>query len=95
MIDKMCAFQNSGTWELVFLPPSKLVVGCQWICTVKVGLDGAIGCLKAYLVAKGYTHIFCLDYGDTFFLFAKIASIQLFLSMAAMCPLATLSIGHQ
>ena len=84
MVDEMCALQNSGTWELVFLLPGKLVVGCQWIYTVKVGPDGAIDHLKACLVAKGYTQIFGLDYGDTFSPTAKIASVHLFLSMAAM-----------
>ena len=40
--------------------------------------------LKACLVAKGYTQIFDLDYGDTFSPIAKMASVQLFLSMAVM-----------
>ncbi|RVW41504.1 Retrovirus-related Pol polyprotein from transposon RE2 [Vitis vinifera] len=41
--------------------------------------------LKAHLVAKGYTQIYGCDYGDTFSPVAKIASVRLFLSMAAMC----------
>ena len=40
--------------------------------------------LKARLVAKGYTQIFDLDYGDTISLVTKMASVRLFLSMAAM-----------
>ena len=52
-----------------------------------VGLDGAIDCLKAHLITKGYTQIFGLDFGDTFSSIAKMASIWLWLWL--LC-----AIGH-
>ena len=46
--------------------------------------DRQVDRLKARLVTKGHTQIFDLDYRDTFSPVAKMASVQLFLSMAAM-----------
>lgn len=34
--------------------------------TVNMSPDGQIDCLKARIVAKGYTPVLGLDYGDTF-----------------------------
>ncbi|KAJ9707614.1 hypothetical protein PVL29_002586 [Vitis rotundifolia] len=96
MVDEMAALHSNGTWDLVSLPPGKSTIGCRWVYTVKVGPDGQVDRLKARLVAKGYTQIYGCNYGDTFSHVAKIASVRLFLSMAAMChwPLYHLDIKN-
>ena len=40
MAKEMDALYSNDTWELVALPLGKSPVGCRWVYTVKVGLDG-------------------------------------------------------
>ena len=85
MVDKMAALHSTDTWDPVVFPFGKFPVGCRWVYTVKVGLDGQVERLKARLVAKGYTQVYGSDYGDAFSPVAKIAYVHLLLSMDAMC----------
>ena len=55
MIVEMQALENSGTWDLVPVPPRKKTIDCIWVYAVKVGPNGEVDQLKARLVVKGYT----------------------------------------
>ena len=58
MVEEMVALHSTGTWDIVLLLASKSPVGCRWVYTIKISLDGRVDRLKARLVAKGYTQIY-------------------------------------
>jgi len=84
MLDEISVLKNNGTRDLISFPFGKSVVGCRWVFAIKIGPYGTIDCLKARLVAKCYTQIFGLDYGDTFSPVVKRGSIRLFIVMTAL-----------
>lgn len=55
IIEEMNALDDNGTWNLVDLLSRKRAIGCKWVFTVKVNLDGSVARLKARLVAKEYS----------------------------------------
>lgn len=79
----MIALKKNGTWEIVDLPRNKVLVGCKWVYTVKLKLNGSIDRYKACLVAKGYTQTYGIDYQETFAFVAKLNSIRVLIFVVA------------
>ena len=78
------ALEVNNTWTLVPLSPGKCSIGCKWVYRVKYLFDGSIERYNAWLVAKGFTQKFGLDYSETFSPVAKSVSIRIMLSLAVV-----------
>ena len=65
MKKEMLPLEQNGAWDLTVLPPGKKAVGCQWVYTMKLNPNRSLACLKAHLIAKGYSQTYEMDY-DTF-----------------------------
>ncbi|KAL6137342.1 hypothetical protein ACLB2K_062634 [Fragaria x ananassa] len=84
MQQEIQALQANGTWSLVPLPPHKTPIGCKWVYKIKLNSDGTVERYKARLVAKGYSQIEGVDYRETFAPVAKLTTVRVLLSLAAL-----------
>lgn len=82
-MEEMNALKENKTWEVVKTPEGRKIIGCKWIFSIKVGVDGTIERHKARLVAQGYSQTYGIDYEETFAPVAKLNSIRVLLSLAA------------
>jgi hypothetical protein len=58
-------FTRNQVWELVERPKNKNVIGTKWVYQNKQDEHGIVVKNKTRLIAKGYSQVEGLDYGET------------------------------
>ena len=82
MVDEMASLHKNEAWDLVELPAGRKPIGSKWVFKKKTNVEGKVEKYKAQLVAKGYSQVSGIDFGDIFSPVAKVTSIRLLLSVA-------------
>eukprot|EP00253_Pinus_taeda_P010014 PITA_10014 len=82
MVDEMTSLHKNEAWDLVELSAGRKPIDNKWVFKKKINTEGKLEKYKAWLVAKGYSQVPGIDFGDIFSLVANVASIRLLLSIA-------------
>ena len=83
MVEEMEAFDKNEAWDSVELPDGRKLVGSKWVSKKKLNAAGNVKKYKARLVAKEYSQVEEIDFGEIFSPIAKLTSFRFLLSLAA------------
>lgn len=75
--------KDKSVWHVVPRPKHKNVIKGRWVFKIKLREDGSISKFKALYVAKGYSQVEGVDFGETFSPTGKPSSFRVFMAMAA------------
>jgi hypothetical protein len=81
MVKEMDALDKNEAWDIVELPDGIKSVGSKWLFKKKFNAQGKVEKYKARLIAKGYSQVEGIDFGEIFSPVAKLTSIRFLLSI--------------
>eukprot|EP00253_Pinus_taeda_P023433 PITA_23433 len=79
----MTSLHKNEALDLVELTAGRKPIGSKWVFKKKINAKGKVEKYKAWFVAKGYSQVPGIDFGDIFSPVAKVTSIRLILSIVA------------
>ena len=81
MVEEMDALDKNEVWDIVELPTGRKSVGSTWLFKKNFNAQGKVEKYKSRLVAKGYSQVEGIDFGEIFSPVAKLTSIIFILSI--------------
>jgi hypothetical protein len=81
MVEEMDVLDKNEAWDIVELPVFRKYVGSKWLFKKKFNAEGKVEKHKYRLVAKGYSRVEGIDFGEIFSLVSKLTSIRFILAI--------------
>jgi hypothetical protein len=66
MEKEMASLDNNEAWDLLKFPTGRNPIGRKWVFKKKLNTKGKVEKYKAQLVAKGYSQVEGIDFGEIF-----------------------------
>ena len=79
----MTALDKNEAWDPVELSNGRKPIGIKWVFKKKLNAEGIVEKYKAWLVAKVYSQVEGIDFGEIFSLVSMLNSIRSLLSVVA------------
>jgi hypothetical protein len=83
MHEELNNFTRNQVWTLEKPPQDARIIGTKWVFRNKQDDQGVIVRNKERLVAKGFSQVEGLDFGETFALIARLKAIHILLAYAS------------
>jgi hypothetical protein len=84
MEEEMKSLHEHNVWNLINLPEGRDTIKCKWVYFIKRNTDNRPTRYKAWLVTKGFSQVYGIDYKETFAPVARLDSLQLLLNLTAI-----------
>jgi hypothetical protein len=84
MQEELNNFTRNDVWVLEPPPKNKNIIDTKWVFHNKEDEHKLVVCNKVRLVAKGYSQVKGLDFGDTFTPVARLEVIRLLLVYSSL-----------
>ena len=81
MDEEMESLDKNEAWDRVEFSTGRNPIGNKWVFKKKLNEEGKVEKYKAWLVAKGYSQVEGIDFGDIFSPVFKLTSIRFMLSI--------------
>jgi hypothetical protein len=87
MVEEMESLHKNEMWDLVKLPSGRKYVNRKWVFKKKMNTTGQVAKFKSRLVAKGYSQVEGVNFGEIFSHGEKLSSIRVLMSLAEIFDL--------
>jgi hypothetical protein len=87
MVEEIESLHKNETWDLVKLPNGRKTINRKWVFKKKLNVAGQVDKFKDPMVAKGYSQIKGVDFGEIFSHIEKLTSIKVLMSLVVVFDL--------